>query len=122
MARLPCAPLLALCVSLFASPAGSTERGPAPVAAPRLPSSSASSVTVYGATWCSACKILERGLRERDIPFDVIDVDRSPDSYARARQAAGTNSIPLTSVTRGSDQTWVIGADVGAVERAYKGS
>ncbi len=87
----------------------------------RLPSSSLTTVTIYGATWCGPCQILERGLKERDIPFDVVDIDRNPDAYARARQATGTNSIPLTNVTNSGNVTWIVGADIAAVERAYRG-
>src|SRR5579883_2141637 len=78
-------------------------------------------VTVFGATWCSACKGLERGLRERGVPFDLIDVDQNPKAYEAARKATGKNVVPLTSVARDEDVTWVVGADVDAVEKAYRG-
>jgi uncharacterized protein YqhQ/glutaredoxin len=90
-------------------------------AASALPSSSNGAVTIYGASWCGPCKILERGLKERDIPFEIIDVDQSPESFARAKQATGSSSIPQTCVARGADTTWIIGADVDAVEKAYRG-
>jgi hypothetical protein len=64
---------------------------------------------------------LERGLRERDVPFDVIDVDQSPDAYAKARAETRSNAIPQTAVARGSSVQWIIGANVDAVERAYRG-
>ena len=81
-----------------------------------------SDVTIYGATWCSACRSLESGLRARDVPFDVVDVDKSPQAFERARAAAGTGSaIPLTGVVHGSDTTWILGADVDGVERSYRG-
>lgn len=86
-----------------------------------LPSSNASAVTVYGASWCGPCHSLQRALAERDIPFDYIDVDKSPSSHERAKQATGTSAIPVTSVVRGSDITWIVGADIAAVERAYRG-
>ena len=94
------------------------ERGRRPVA---MPSSVTGSVSVFGATWCSACKILEAGLREKNVPFDVIDVDQSPNAYAKARAATNTSAIPVTSVVRGDAVAWVVGADVQAVERAYRG-
>ena len=111
----------ALGIGLAMAPAAIARSGGHEGARPRLPSSSASSVTVYGASWCGACKTLERGLRDRDIPFDLVDVDRNPEAHARARNATGTNAIPVTSVARGSDTTWIVGADVAAVERAYRG-
>ena len=91
-------------------------------AEPTASSFSSSPVTIYGAKWCSACRALERGLTDRRITFDVIDVDDNPSAYSRARAAAGaSNSIPLTSVVRSSSTVWVVGADVDAVERAQKG-
>ncbi len=85
------------------------------------PSSSTSAVTVFGATWCGPCHQLHAALRERGVPFEEVDVDRHPDLYDRARQAAGTNAIPLTGVARGGATTWIVGADADAVERAYRG-
>jgi glutaredoxin len=79
-------------------------------------------VTVYGAKWCSACRALEKGLGERKIAFDVVDVDASPAAFARARAASGQGSaIPLTSIARSTDTVWVVGADVDAVDRAQRG-
>lgn len=88
----------------------------------RLPSSSEGSVTVYGAGWCGACKRLEQDLRDRQIPFSLIDVDQNPSAHQRARQATGTSAIPVTCVDRGGgDVVWIVGADINAVERAYRG-
>lgn len=84
-------------------------------------SSSQSSVTVYGASWCSACRSLEAKLNERRIPFDMIDVDKNREAYDRARNASGMGSgIPLTHVTQNTS-TWIQGDDADAVERAFKG-
>lgn len=92
------------------------------VARPRVGiSSSDTSVTVYGANWCSACKSLEKKLDDRRIPFSVIDVDRNPEAYDRAKKASGMGSgIPLTHITQ-NVATWVLGDDADAVEKAYKG-
>jgi hypothetical protein len=80
-----------------------------------------SAVTVYGAKWCNACRALERGLSDRKIPFEVIDVDDNPAAFARARTAAGASgAIPLTGVARSTSTVWVVGADVDAVERALR--
>lgn len=87
----------------------------------RMPSSNSGAVTVYGAEWCPACKSLERSLKSRDIPFDVIDIERNPSAYAKAREEVRTNSIPITSVARASEMRWIVGADPNAVERAYRG-
>jgi mycoredoxin len=84
-------------------------------------SSSDTSVTIYGATWCSACRSLESKLDTRKIPYFVIDIDKNRDAYDRARNASGLGSgIPLTHITR-HQATWVQGDDANAVERAYNG-
>src|SRR5881398_1030758 len=81
------------------------------VAAPAL--STEATVTVYGASWCSACKSLERGLRDRNVPFDLVDVEQNPKAYDAAKRATGKNVVPLTSVARNTDDvTWIVGADV----------
>ncbi len=84
-------------------------------------SSAVSNVTVYGASWCGPCRHLEAQLTQRNIPFEVIDVDRNREAWDRARAASGMGSgIPLTSIARDTI-TWVQGDDADAVERAYKG-
>ena len=88
----------------------------------RTPSSYQGSVTVYGADWCGPCKRLQQGLRDQQIPFDYIDIDRNPSAHDRARQATGTSAIPVTSVDRGGgDVVWIVGSNVDAVARAYRG-
>ena len=111
--------VLAAAVGLASAPSASSL---ASAAQPNVSSLSSSPVTVYGAKWCSACRAMERGLTERKIAFEVIDVDDNPSAFARARAAAGaTSAIPLTGVVRSRDTVWIVGADVDAVERAQRG-
>jgi mycoredoxin len=93
------------------------------IAGADVSSLSSSPVTVYGAKWCSACRTLESGLKERKIAFDLVDVDDNPSAFARARAASGaSNAIPLTSVVRTTGNTvWIVGADIDAVQRAERG-
>jgi mycoredoxin len=99
------------------APAIAAERN----AEPNLSSLSAGGVTIYGAKWCSACRSLERGLTDRKIGFEVVDVDDNPAAFAKARASSGAGSaIPLSSVTTSSKTTWVVGADVEAIDRALK--
>lgn len=86
-----------------------------------VPSSQAQGVTLYGADWCGHCKALERTLRERDIPFTLVDVDKSPEAHERAKRATGTSAIPVTEVANGNGSVWIVGNDPDAVERAYRG-
>ena len=106
-----------LAVAVASAAANAAEPPPPPVS-----SLSSTPVTVYGAKWCSACRSLERGLAERKIAFEVIDVDDNPGAFARARSAANaTSAIPLTGIVRASSTVWVVGADVDAVDRAQRG-
>jgi glutaredoxin len=101
---------------------GSSVAEAAALAPPDVSSLSSSPVTVYGAKWCSACRSLERGLTERKIAFEVVDVDANPSAFTRAREAAGAgNAVPLTSIVRPSSTVWIVGADVEAVDRAQRG-
>lgn len=105
--------VLALSVTGAAEPRGAPERS--------VSSLSSTGVTIYGAKWCSACRSLERGLTDRKIAFEVVDVDDNPAAFAKARSASGAGSaIPLSSVTTSSKTTWIVGADVDAVDRALK--
>lgn len=95
----------------------------ADASAPRSKVSSLSSspVTIYGAKWCSACRFLEKGLAERKVAFDVVDVDDNPSAFERARaEAHAGSSIPLTSVVRTQGTVWFVGADVDGIDRAQR--
>jgi glutaredoxin len=110
---------LFLLLALFAGPQlapKSLGTNPTPADASEL-----ARVTVYGATWCSACKSLEASLRSRGIPSELVDVDENPGAFALAKKAAGANAVPLSNIVRGPAQTWIVGADPDAVERAYRG-
>jgi len=101
---------------------GSSTASAAALAPPDVSSLTTSPVTVYSAKWCSACRSLERGLTERKIAFDTVDVDANPSAFSRARDAAGaSNAIPLTGIVRSTNTVWVVGADVDAVDRAQRG-
>ena len=101
-------------VALSTTIAGASERN--------VSSFASSPVTVYGAKWCSACRSLERGLTDRKIAFEVVDVEANPAAFERAKTAARASSaIPLTGIVRSSDTVWVVGADVDAVDRAQRG-
>ena len=93
--------------------------GTAAAAEPNVSSLGGAPVTIYGAKWCSACKTLEAGLRDRNIAFEEVDVDENGAAFARARNASGQGSaIPLTSVVRSAGTVWIVGADIDAVDRA----
>jgi glutaredoxin len=111
---------LAAALALTLAPGGHAATRPAPP--PRVEISSAvTTVTVYGADWCGACKSLEAKLAQRNVPFEKIDVDRNREAYERARTSAGMgNGIPLTHVAKESPR-WFVGDDAEGIERAYKG-
>ena len=80
-------------------------------------------VTMYGASWCSACKSLEKELRERSVPFTLVDVDQNPRAYDVAKRATGKSVVPLSSVTKSEDEiTWFVGADADGIEKSYRGN
>jgi glutaredoxin len=103
--------------------ASSSASSVASAAEPNVSSISSSPITLYGAKWCPACRSLERGLADRKIPFDMVDVDDNPAAFARARAAASaSNAIPLTGVVKpNGDTVWIVGADVDAVDKARRG-
>lgn len=78
----------------------------APVGPPLPPAgggNAAAHVTIYGASWCSACHQAAAWLRSQNIPFIEHDIETEPaaaqDLYARARQqGVPTGSIPIIDV------------------------
>jgi glutaredoxin len=79
-------------------------------------------VTIYGASWCSACKVAEQYMKRRDIPFVERDVEEDPSAkaaLASATTAAGlgreVHVLPVLDV-RG---TVVVGFNPCVVEQAW---
>jgi glutaredoxin len=76
-----------------------------PSPSPRLawatvPKPAGTPVVVYGASWCSACRIAEDYMRQRAIPYRVVDVDDSRMESERVAtlQAAGlrvSSALPV---------------------------
>ena len=116
-------PLAMTTAVALAASSGVTHSSTADAAERNVSSISSSPITLYGAKWCSACRSLERGLADRKIPFDMVDVDDNPAAFARARAAANaSNAIPLTGIVKpNGDTVWVVGADLEAVDKARRG-
>jgi glutaredoxin len=60
-------------------------------------------VIVYGASWCSACRIAEDYMRRRGIPYTVADVDDEKAAHDRvatlaAAQLPVSNTLPVIDV------------------------
>jgi glutaredoxin len=86
------------------------------------PDESSAVITMYGATWCSACKSLEQSLKDRKIPFEKIDIEQEQARWAWAKKESGQGgAIPLTSVYRKTNgMKWIVGADPDAIVKAAK--
>jgi glutaredoxin len=75
---------------------------PAPAAepgvAPPLPPPGAAVVTVYGASWCGACKQARAYLRERRIPFADKDIEKDEAAARELREKAGRLGVPADRI------------------------
>jgi glutaredoxin len=70
----------------------------APEAAPALPPGGVASVTVYGASWCGACKQARAFLRERNIPFADKDIERDEAAAKELREKASRLGVPADRI------------------------
>ncbi|HXI54954.1 MAG TPA: glutaredoxin family protein [Polyangia bacterium] len=81
--------------------------GPPPSGAPPLPSPHGDGglapgttpvVTVYGTSWCGACRAARQYLSERKIPFADKDVEQDPAAARELAQKAAKLGIPTDRV------------------------
>jgi arsenate reductase-like glutaredoxin family protein len=68
-------------------------------AAPAAPSAAGPPVvTVYGTSWCGACREARRYLSERKIPFADKDIERDPAAARELREKAARLGVPTDRV------------------------
>jgi mycoredoxin len=52
-------------------------------------------IIVYGTKWCPDCHRSKKVLRERDIPFEYVDINRDTEACAFVEQVNnGNRSVP----------------------------
>jgi glutaredoxin len=55
-------------------------------------------VTVYGTSWCPACKSARQYLRERNVPFADKDIERDPGAARELREKAARLGVPADRI------------------------
>jgi glutaredoxin len=79
--------------------AGAAPRGTAPGAAAAGGGAGAAPVvTIYGTSWCGACKAARSYLAERKVPFADKDIERDPAAAAELREKAARLGVPADRV------------------------
>jgi len=88
-----------------AEPAAAATNGrerPAPtaaVAAGESTAETARAVTVYTTSWCPDCRAAKRYLTERGIPYEEVDIERTPGAAARVEAwSGGYRTVPTFDV------------------------
>jgi len=64
-------------------------------------------VTVYTTPTCPYCVMVKKFLTEKQIPFQEVDLTRSPESVDKVMRATGQLGVPQTEI----NGQWVIGYD-----------
>ena len=84
-------------------PGGDEPGNPPAAGAPGADPAHAPVVTLYGASWCGACKQAREYLRSRRIPFADRDIERDPSAARELQEKArrlgvGADRIPVLDV------------------------
>ena len=56
---------------------------------------SAATLTMFGADWCSDCRRTKRQLESLGVAFDYVDLDAQPAAAEVAREISGRTNIPV---------------------------
>ncbi|WP_052465864.1 glutaredoxin domain-containing protein [Mobilicoccus massiliensis] len=66
-------------------------------------------VTVYATSWCPYCSLLRRSLEDEGVPFELVDVEQSPDASAAAAAVekinGGNRVVPTVVFPDGTTAT-----------------
>ena len=63
-----------------------------------------SSITMYGAEWCSDCRRAKALLDARGVAFDYVDLESVPEAADAALAISGRTNIPVIVFPDGSHQ------------------
>jgi mycoredoxin len=63
-----------------------------------------SSITMYGADWCSDCRRSKALLDSLGTEYDYVDIEKVEDGAARALAISGRTNIPVIQFADGSFQ------------------
>ena len=61
-----------------------------------------SSITMYGAEWCSDCRRSKKLLDEKGVAYEYIDLEAVPEAAEAALAISGRTNIPVISFADGS--------------------
>ena len=62
----------------------------------------ATTITMYGADWCSDCRRSKKLLDEMDVNYEYVDLLADPDAADRAKVISGRTSIPVIAFSDGT--------------------
>lgn len=64
------------------------------------------SVTVFSTTYCASCAQLKKWLDSKDVAYDSVNLEESPDRQAEVLQKSGSLSVPVTIIadSEGNEQ------------------
>jgi len=73
-----------------------------------------SSITMYGAEWCSDCRRSKKLLDEKGVAYEYIDLEAVPEAAEAALAISGRTNIPVIVFADGTHQVEPSNADLEA--------
>ena len=73
-----------------------------------------SSITIYGAEWCSDCRRSKKLLDEKGVAYEYIDLEAVPEAAEAALAISGRTNIPVIVFSDGTHQVEPSNADLEA--------
>ena len=72
------------------------------------------SITMYGAEWCSDCRRSKKLLDEKGVAYEYIDLEAVPEAAEAALAISGRTNIPVIVFADGTHQVEPSNADLEA--------
>ena len=73
-----------------------------------------SSITMYGAEWCSDCRRSKKLLDEKGVAYEYIDLEAVPEAAEAALAISGRTNIPVIVFSDGTHQVEPSNAELEA--------
>lgn len=68
----------------------------------------AKNITIFTTDTCAYCGMVKKWLQTKDLTYEEVNLDQSPERQAEAQELSGALTVPVTVITKEDDTKEVV--------------